>query len=171
MGKLVKPLESILFVSWCASDDPRNIQISQQCELQGHVATATKALGFGLDRANPAHILVLDCLYIDRRQKRLSLYLSTPYKSHSRTIYQALPRLHGIIVWFLLPWRVSVILPLSHSYCSPIYLLSGGRLVKRTSYKWQKRMGKCGKSFEVRFVHFGYENIWQKTGVSTIPHS
>ena len=51
MEKLGKPLESILFVSWCAPDDRCNIQISQQCKLQGHVGTAIQALGFGLDRA------------------------------------------------------------------------------------------------------------------------
>ena len=51
MEKLGKPLESILSVSWCAPDDPCNIQITQQCKLQGHVGTAIQALGFGRDRA------------------------------------------------------------------------------------------------------------------------
>ena len=51
--KLAKPLalKSILFVSWRARGDPRNIQISQQCKLQGHVGTAIQALGLGLDWA------------------------------------------------------------------------------------------------------------------------
>ena len=56
-GEAGKPLEPILFVSWCTPDDPCNIQISQQCKLQGHVETAIQAPGFGLDRAasGPRH--------------------------------------------------------------------------------------------------------------------
>ena len=63
MEKLGKPLESILFVSWCAPDGHYNIQLSQQCKLQGHVDPEIQALRCGLDR-----IIVLDCLYTSSRR-------------------------------------------------------------------------------------------------------
>ena len=78
MEKLRKPLESILFVSWCTPDDPCNIQISQQCaSCRGMWEQQSKpsdlgwtglhpdlgAARLGLDLPGPARILVLDCLF------------------------------------------------------------------------------------------------------------
>ena len=78
MEKLRKPLESILFVSWCTPDDHCNIQISQQCEsCRGMWEQQSKpsdlgwtglhpdlgAARLGLDLPGPARILMLDCLY------------------------------------------------------------------------------------------------------------
>ena len=79
MEKLRKPLESILFVSWCTPDDPCNIQISQQCaSCRGMWEQQSKpsdlgwtglhpdlgAARLGLDLPGPARILVLDCLFL-----------------------------------------------------------------------------------------------------------
>ena len=77
MEKLRKPLESILFVSWCTPDDPCNIQISQQCaSCRGMWGQQSKQSDFGwtglhpdlsaarlgLDLPGSARILVLDCI-------------------------------------------------------------------------------------------------------------
>ena len=78
MEKLRKPLESILFVSWCTPDDPCNLQISQQCaSCRGMCEQQSKpsdlgwtglhpdlgAARLGLDLPGPARILVLDCSF------------------------------------------------------------------------------------------------------------
>ena len=78
MEKLGKPLESILFVSWCAPDDLCNIQISQHTSCRGMWEQQSKpsdlgwtglhpdrgAACLGLDLPSPARILVLDCLFM-----------------------------------------------------------------------------------------------------------
>ena len=78
MEKLRKPLESILFVSWCTPDDPCNIQTSQQCascrgmwEQQskpsdlgwtGQIQTEARSAEVWM-QPGPARIFVLDCLF------------------------------------------------------------------------------------------------------------
>ena len=101
MEKLRKPLESILFVSWCTPDDPCNIQISQQCascrgmwEQQskpsdlGWTGLHLGAARLGLDLPGPARILVLDCLFLLGAEVANDLLLERTVSSRGETAWK-----------------------------------------------------------------------------------